>query len=57
MTTKDIVIIRNCCRKTAKEFLDKIKMQLNKPEHHDVTIFDYSLYTGVSIDNIRPYLF
>lgn len=53
ITTKDVEVIYDCHRTTARRKLNKIREKCNKPEDGDVTIYDFCVYTGIPLQVIR----
>ena len=53
MTAKDVEVLYGCHRTTAGRKLENIRERFNKPEDGDVTIYDFSAFTGIPLNIIR----
>ena len=56
MSIKDVEVIYGCHRTTAWRKLDRIKEHFNKPENGEVTIYDFSAFTGIPLDIVINFL-
>ena len=50
MSAKDVGVLYNCNRTTAYRKLDKMKKHFNKPENGEITIYDFSAFTGIPLE-------
>ena len=53
ISIKDVVVMYDCHRITAWRKLTKIKEFFQKPENGDVTIYDFSTFTGIPLEIVR----
>ena len=56
MSIKDVELIYECHRSTAWRKLDRIKEHFKKPETGEVTIYDFSAFTGIPLEIVISYL-
>ena len=52
ISIKDVEIIYDCHRTTAWRKIEKIKEHFAKPRNGDITIFDFSAFTGIPLENV-----
>jgi hypothetical protein len=53
---KDVQNITGRKEKTARRLLNKIKLQLGKPEEGFVTVQEFSQFTGITMEEVSRFL-
>jgi hypothetical protein len=57
ITTKDIMNIKGCSSRNAREILSDIKSHFNKENKHTyVTFREFSIYTGIAMEEIEVFI-
>ena len=56
ISIKDVVVMYDCHRITAWRKLTKIKEYYEKPENGDVTIYEFSTFTGIPLEIVKTLL-
>ena len=52
MSIKDVEVIYDCHRTTAWRKMQMIKEHFAKPENGEITIYDFSAFTGIPLEQV-----
>jgi len=56
ITTKDIVIIEECSKRTASQKMNDIRVFFNKTmKMSKITFKDYATFSGIPLDDLEPF--
>jgi len=53
---KDVQWITGKSEQSGRKLLKKIRENLGKQEHQFITVEEFAVYTGISLDKIRNYI-
>ncbi|RPD38571.1 hypothetical protein EG028_25230 [Chitinophaga barathri] len=53
---RDIMDILGLSESSARRYLKQLKKTLGKSEHHFITVMEFCLFSGISIEEIRANL-
>jgi len=53
---KDVMTITGRSEKYSRNLLKQIRQQLDKEQHHFVTIYEFCQFTGIDVEQVQPLL-
>lgn len=53
---KDVMRITGKGEKFSRNYLEKIREKFQKEEHQFITVSEFCGYTGLSVDQVQPFL-
>jgi hypothetical protein len=53
---KDVMTITGRSEKYSRNLLKQIRQQLDKEQHHFVTIYEFWKFTGMDVEQVQPLL-
>ncbi|WP_215226784.1 hypothetical protein [Echinicola shivajiensis] len=56
MYCKDVMMITGKGEKASRNLIRRIKKAFDKKEHQDITVVEFSVYTGADLEDLWPYI-